>query len=192
LLCAGVATFNALKRCGAEAGDTVAILGIGGLGHMAIQYARHMGFRVVAVGRGGDIAEDALALGAHVYLDNHQEDVAAKLQAMGGAQAILTTIAHPEAINALLGGLAPRGQLVQLGVGKEPLTVTPGLLVGGERSVVGSLTGSPFDSEKTLNFSVLSGARPMIETLPLEQANTAYRRMTSGEAKFRMVLTMDG
>lgn len=190
LLCAGLATFNALKKCGAEAGDTVAILGIGGLGHMALQYARRMGFKVVAVGRGSDIAEEALALGAHVYIDTRSEDVRARLQGMGGAQAIVATIGHADAVATLIGALAPQGRLIMLGVAKDPLPIPLGLLVGGERSVMGSITGSPHEAEKTLKFSVLADARPHIETMPFEQANEAYARMKSGDVKFRMVLTM--
>lgn len=191
ILCAGLATFNALKKCGAEAGDLVAILGIGGLGHMALQYARRMGFKVAAIGRGQDIAADALALGAHVYIDTHQEDAADALKRLGGAMAIITMIGDAAAIAAALDGLAPRGRLVLLGAGKDPLPVPAGFLVGGERSVLGSITGSPYENEKTLNFSVLCNVRPLIETLPLERANEAYQRMRSGDVKFRMVLTMD-
>lgn len=158
---------------------------------MALQYARNMGFKVVAIGRGGDIATDALALGAHVYIDNREEDAAAKLKAMGGAQAIVTMIDHAEAVSALLGGLAPEGRLVVLNPGKSPLPVPVGVLVGGQRSIVGSMTGTPYDNEKALNFSVLVNVRPHIEVMPLEQANMAYQKMKSGEAKFRMVLRMD-
>lgn len=190
LLCAGVATFNALKKCGAQAGDTVAIFGIGGLGHMALQYARRMGFRVVAVGRGSDIAEDALNLGAHVYIDTHEEDAATTLKEMGGAHAIVTTISAPVAVSALMAGLAPQGCLVLLGAGKDPLPVSTGHLVVGERSLLGSITGSPYENEKTLDFSVLAGVRPRIEVMPFEQANEAYQRMKSGDVKFRMVLTI--
>lgn len=190
ILCAGIATFNALKKSGAEAGDIVAILGIGGLGHMALQYARRMGFRVAAVGRGSDIAEDALALGAHVYIDTNQEDAVAKLQSMGGAQAIVTTISHVGTVSALMGSLAPKGRLVLLGAGKDPLPVSAGHLVVGERSILGSITGTPYENEKTLAFSVLAGVRPMIEVMPLEKANEAYQKMKSGDVKFRMVLTM--
>lgn len=190
ILCAGIATFNALKKSGAEAGDTVAILGIGGLGHMALQYARRMGFRVVAVGRGADIAAEALSLGAHRYIDTNTENAAEALGAMGGAQAILTMISDSAAIAALLPGLAPEGRLVLLGAGKDPLPVPMGHLVGGERSVIGSITGSPYENERVLDFSVLTGARPMIETMPLERAMDAYRKMRSGKVKFRMVLTM--
>lgn len=190
ILCAGIATFNALKKCGAEAGDTVAVLGIGGLGHMALQFARRMGFKVVAIGRGQDIAEDALRLGAHLYLDTHVDDAAARLKSMGGAQAIITMVDHAATVSALLPGLAPEGRLVVLNPGKEPLQIPAGLLVGGQRSIVGSITGTPYDSEKTLNFSVLAGVRPQIETMPLENALDAYERMRSGDVKFRMVLTM--
>lgn len=190
ILCAGIATFNALKKSGAEAGDTVAVVGIGGRGHMALQYARKMGFRVIAVGRGQDIAVDALALGAHRYIDTKQEDPANALKALGGAQAIVATVGSPETISALMPGLAPEGRLVLLGAGKDPLDVSMGQLVGGERGVIGSITGSPYENERTLDFSVLAGVRPRIETMPLEQATQAYQRMRSGEAKFRMVLTM--
>ncbi|BBB07732.1 alcohol dehydrogenase [Sphingopyxis sp. EG6] len=190
ILCAGIATFNALKKSGAEAGDLVAILGIGGLGHMALQYARKMGFKVAAIGRGRDIAEDALDLGAHLYIDTKSEDAAAKLKSMGGATAIITTIGNTEAVSSLLGGLAPRGRLVLLGSGKDPLPVSSGQFVVGERSLRGSITGTPYENEKTLNFSVLAGVRPRIETMPLERAFEAYRKMKSGDVKFRMVLTI--
>ena len=189
ILCAGIATFNALRKCGAQAGDTVAILGIGGLGHMALQYARRMGFRVVAIGRGGDIAADALALGAHVYIDNREEDAVARLKGMGGVQAIVTTIDHADTVSALLSGLAPEGRLVVLNPGKGPLQVPAGLLVGGQRGILGSITGTPYDNEKALNFSVLVDVRPRIEVLPLEQAAEALRRLRSGDVKYRMVLT---
>ncbi len=190
LLCAGLATFNALKRSGAEAGDLIAVAGIGGLGHMALQYARKMGFKVAAVGRGQDIAEAALALGAHRYIDSAAEDAAGALQAMGGAQAILATVGHAETVSTLMAGLAPRGRLVVLGVSKDPLVVPTGPLVADECCVVGSIAGTPYESEKTLAFSVLTGVRPRIETLPLEHAAEAYRRMKTGAVKFRMVLTM--
>lgn len=190
ILCAGLATFNALKKSGAQAGDTVAVLGIGGLGHMALQYARNMGFKVVAIGRGSDVATDALALGAHVYIDNREEDAAAKLKSMGGAQAIVTMIDHADTVSALLAGLAPEGRLVVLNPGKSPLQVPAGLLVGGQRSILGSMTGTPYDNEKALNFSVLVNVRPQIEVMPLEQAGEAYRRMKSGNVKYRMVLTV--
>ncbi len=190
ILCAGIATFNALKKSGAEAGDTVAVLGIGGLGHMALQYARRMGFRVVAVGRGADIADEALALGAHRYIDTQTGNAAEILSAMGGAQAILTMIADTTAIASLMPGLAPEGRLVLLGGGRDPLSVSMGQMVGGERGILGSITGSPYENERTLDFSVLTGVRPMIETMPLERAMEAYQKMRSGDVKFRMVLTI--
>ena len=188
ILCAGIATFNALKKCGAQAGDTVAILGIGGLGHMALQYARRMGFRVVAIARGGDKAADALALGAHVYIDSNKEDAVARLQEMGGAQAVVTMIEDAQAISALLAGLVPEGRLVVLNPARDPLQVPAGLLVGGQRSVLGSLTGTPYENERTLDFSVLADVRPRIEVLLLEQANEALDRLRSGRARYRVVL----
>lgn len=191
ILCAGIATFNALRKSGAEAGDVVVVLGIGGLGHMAVQYARRMGFKVVAIGRGNDIAEDAVSLGAHIYIDTNLEDPVARLQDLGGAQAIVATINQGSAVSPWLRGLAPQGKMILLGVGKDPLSVPTGHLVTGERSVVGSITGSPYENEKALNFSVLVGAIPKIETMPLECANEAYQKMKSGDVKFRMVLVMN-
>lgn len=190
ILCAGIATFNALKKCGAQAGDIVAILGIGGLGHMALQYAKRMGFKVIAIGRGSDIKQDALALGAHLYIDNQKEDAVAKLQSMGGAQAIVTMIDHSGVISELLPGLAPEGRLVLLNPAKEPLNVSAGLMVGGQRSILGSITGTPSDNEKALNFSVLVNALPRIKTLPLEKANEAIKQLKSGDVKYRIVLKM--
>lgn len=190
ILCAGLATFNALKRSGAEAGDLVVVLGIGGLGHMALQYAHRMGFKVVAVGRGQDIAEDASRLGAHVYIDTETDDVVRRLQSLGGAKAIITTISQAATISSLMAALSPRGRLVLLGAGKDPLPVSTGQLVGDELSVLGSLTGTPYENERTLDFSVLTGVRPRIQTMPLARAFEAYQMMKTGKAKFRMVLTM--
>lgn len=192
ILCAGLATFNALRKCGAAPGDLVAIHGVGGLGHMALQYARRMGYEVVAVGRGQAIAADARELGAHHYIDTERDDAAQALQRFGGAAAIVTTIGDAAAVSALAAGLAPAGTLVVLGIGRDPLQVEPRFLVGGERTVRGSITGSPFDNERTMRFSALTGARPWIETMPLERAGEAYERMKSGDARFRMVLTMAG
>jgi alcohol dehydrogenase len=190
ILCAGIATFNGLKASGVEPGDTVAVLGIGGLGHMAVQYARRMGLRVIAIGRGQDIAADALALGAHIYVDTDEEDATQVLAALGGASAILSTIADTAAVAALMPALMPEGRLVLLGIGGDPLAVSTALLVGGERAVIGSITGSPHESERALAFSVLTDARPRIETMPLEEGAEAYRRLLSGAPRFRMVLTM--
>ncbi|MCC2106783.1 MAG: zinc-binding dehydrogenase [Hyphomicrobiales bacterium] len=158
---------------------------------MALQYARKMGFKVVAVGRGEDIAADAVRLGAHVYIDATTQDAAKALNSMGGAQAIVTTVGKGDVVSPLVAGLAPGGRLVVLAPGKEPLALAAGALVAGERSVIGSITGSPFENEKTLNFSVLAGVRPLIEPMPLERAPEAIRRLRAGEAKFRIVLTME-
>jgi alcohol dehydrogenase len=151
-----------------------------------------MGFRVVALGRGADIERDVLALGAHLYMDTSAHDAVARLRELGGAQAIVTTVTDGAAVSALIPALAPQGQLMVLGAGKEALTIQPGGFVSGERTVQGSFTGSPLESEKTMSFSVLTDVRPMIETMPLEQAQEAYRRVVSGAVKFRMVLTMSG
>jgi alcohol dehydrogenase len=190
ILCAGIATFNALKKCGAQAGDVVAILGIGGLGHLAVQYARRMGFKVVAVGRGQDIVQDVMNLGAHVYVDTSQQDTGEALKRLGGAAAVVTTISNPAAVASALAGLAPKGRLVVLGAGKDELAVPAGFLVGGERRVMGSITGTPYENERALQFSVLAEVHPRIELMALEEANEAYQRMKSGKAKFRMVLTV--
>ena len=192
LLCAGIATFNALKKSGAQAGDVVAIQGIGGLGHLALQYARKMGFKVVAIGRGEDIAQDVLGLGAHIYVDAAKEDAVTRLQELGGAQVIMTTLSDSAAASTLLPALAPQGTFLVVGTGKAPLSISPGALVVGERVVRGTITGTPFENEKTLDFSVLADIRPRIETMPLERAGEAFARMKSGEVKFRSVLTMTG
>ncbi|MDB6453700.1 FAD-dependent oxidoreductase [Falsirhodobacter sp. 20TX0035] len=186
ILCAGIATFNALRKSGAEPGDLVAVFGIGGLGHMAVQYARRMGFRVAAIGR-GDIREDALRLGAHIYIDGNAAET---LAGMGGAAAILTTVGDAAAIQSLLPGLAPQGRLVLLGIAKDPLAVSVGHLVGGERAILGSITGTPHDTERALDFSVLTHAHPQIEVMPLDRATEAFERMASGAVRFRMVLRM--
>ncbi|MFC1236206.1 alcohol dehydrogenase catalytic domain-containing protein [Vibrio sp. F74] len=190
ILCAGIATFNALKKSGAQAGDVIAVHGVGGLGHMAIQYAHKMGFKVVAIGRGKAISQQAIGLGAHIYIDSNEEDAAERLQAMGGARAILSTTTSSSTIASLLPTLSPQGRIMLLGFSHEPLAVPFGPMIAGERSIMGSITGSPFENEKTLNFSMLSGVRPKIETMPLEKANEAYQKMRSGEVEFRMVLTM--
>lgn len=190
LLCAGIATFNALKKSGAQAGDLVAIFGIGGLGHLAIQYAKKMGFKVVAIGRGQDIAVQSTKLGAHIYINTDLENAVEKLQQLGRAQVILSTITNGEITSNLFAGLAPHGKLMIVGVGKEPLTIPTPSLVGAERTVQGAITGTSYEIEKTLDFSVLTNTRAMIETYPLEQAQEAYLKMKSGQAQFRIVLTM--
>jgi len=188
LLCAGVTTYNALRNAGLRAGDLVAVQGIGGLGHLGIQFARHMGFLTVAIGRGREKEKLAIDLGAHVYVDVTAEDAATVLQRMGGARAILATGTSGDAFGSLVSGLAPRGKLIIVGVPKDEIKLNAFPLVFGGRSVYGSLTGTPIDGEDTLAFSVLESIRPMIETAPLEQAADAYARMMQGKARFRMVL----
>ncbi len=188
LLCAGLTTFNALRNAGIRAGETVAIQGLGGLGHLAVQYARRMGLRVVAVARGADKGELARELGAHHYIDSDAVNAAAALTELGGARLILSTVASAKAMSALFAGLAPRGQLIALGADVAPLELSlPALLFGG-RSVSGALTGTALDAEETLAFSELSGIRARIETMPLERAADAYGKMMRNEARFRMVL----
>src|SRR5271170_5905546 len=191
LLCAGITTFNALRNAGLRAGDLVAIQGIGGLGHLGVQFARRMGFRTVAINNGPEKAELAKELGAHSYVDSAAEDVAAALQRMGGAKAILATAPSGKAIAALVPGLAVRGKLIVVGVAPDPIEVSSQSLVFGGRSIYGSLTGSAIDTQDTLAFSVLQDVRPMIETLPLERAPEAFARMMDGKARFRMVLAID-
>src|SRR6202034_2889625 len=189
LVCAGITTFNALRNTG-RAGDTVAIQGIGGLGHLGVQYAKKMGFRTVAIGFGPDKEHLAPKLGAHIYIDAKAEDAGAALQKLGGADVILATAPSGAAIAGLLPGLSVRGRLVVVGVSGDPIPVNGVPLIFGGRSVIGSLTGRAIETQDTLDFSVLTDVRPMIETLPLEKAEKAYRRMMSGDARFRMVLTM--
>jgi D-arabinose 1-dehydrogenase-like Zn-dependent alcohol dehydrogenase len=189
LLCAGITTFNALRNSGARAGDTVAILGIGGLGHLGVQFAAKMGCRTVAIARGQDKAALARKLGAHIYLDSRTQDVAAELTKLGGARIILSTVTSASAMSAVLGGLAIDGKMIVLGVSPEPIEAPPFLLVGGRRGVHGWPSGTSIESEDTLNFSALANVRPMIETMPLERAAEAYERMMSGDARFRMVIT---
>jgi alcohol dehydrogenase, propanol-preferring len=188
MLCAGVTTYNALRNAGLRGGDLVAVQGIGGLGHLGVQFARHMGFHTVAIGRGADKEKLAKGLGAHAYIDTVAEDAANVLQHMGGAQAILATGTSGEAMGTLVPGLAAHGKLIVVGVPQDPIQLNAFPLVFGGRSVHGSLTGTPIDSEDTLEFSVQENIRPMIETTPLEQAADAYARMMQGKARFRLVL----
>jgi D-arabinose 1-dehydrogenase-like Zn-dependent alcohol dehydrogenase len=190
LLCAGITVFNAMRHAGAWAGDLVAVQGIGGLGHLGIQYARQMGFRTVAIGRGGDKEALAKKLGAHHYIDTDAGEPAAALQALGGAQVILATAPDSKAMSALVDGLGPDGKLVIVGATTDPLTITPVQLIFARRTVRGWPSGSAKDSEDTLQFSLLSGVRPMIERYPLEKVAEAYDQMISGRARFRVVLTM--
>jgi D-arabinose 1-dehydrogenase-like Zn-dependent alcohol dehydrogenase len=189
LMCAGITTFNALRNSGARPGDLVAILGIGGLGHLGIQFAAKMGFRTVAIARGTDKEPLARKLGAWSYIDSKAQDPAAELLKLGGAKVILATVTSGQAMTAVLGGLGVNGKLIILGAAAEPLEV-PGIpLFLGRRSIVGWLCGSSIDSQDTLSFSLLTGVRAMIEVFPLERAAEGYEHMMSGKARFRAVLT---
>jgi propanol-preferring alcohol dehydrogenase len=190
LLCAGITTYNALRNAGLRGGDLVAVQGIGGLGHLGVQFARHMGFHTVAIGKGREKQELAKDLGAHVYVDTAVDDAAAVLQRMGGARAILATAPSGDAMGPLVSGLGARGKLIVVGVPGDPIQLNAFPLVFGGRSIYGSLAGTAIDSEDTLTFSVLENIRPMIETAPLEQAAEAYARMMQGKARFRMVLVV--
>jgi D-arabinose 1-dehydrogenase-like Zn-dependent alcohol dehydrogenase len=192
LLCAGITVFNALRNVGARSGDLVAVQGIGGLGHLGIQYARQMGFRTVAVGRGKDKEPLARKLGAHEYVDTAVGAPAEALQKLGGAQVILATAPDSKSISALVDGLAGNGTLLVVGAGFESLTVTPLQLIGGRKAIQGWPSGTAKDSEDTLRFSSLSGVRPMIERYPLEKPADAYQQMITGKARFRVVLTIGG
>ncbi|MDR3096024.1 MAG: alcohol dehydrogenase [Paraburkholderia sp.] len=188
LLCAGITTFNALRRSGAHAGDVVAILGIGGLGHLGVQYARKMGFVTVAIARGEDKAPLAKQLGAHHYIDSSAQNVAEALQALGGARLILATATSGKAMSAAIGGLGVNGKLIMVGVSEEPVEVPITQFIMGRNSVQGWPSGTAADSQDTLAFSALSGVKPMIEEYPLSRAAEAYERMMSGKARFRVVL----
>ena len=189
-MCAGVTVYNALRNSGARGGDVVAVQGIGGLGHLGVQYARQMGFRTVALGRGKDKEPLARKLGAHHYIDSGAGDAVAELQKLGGARVILATAPNAQAISAVVDGLSPNGKLVMAGVPTEPLTVSPMSLLLGQRSVAGWYSGTARDSQDTLEFSALSGVHPMIEKFTLSRAAEAYERMHSGKVRFRVVLTM--
>ena len=191
LLCAGITTFSALRNAPAKVGDLVAVLGIGGLGHLGVQYARHMGFEVVAIARGADKAELAKRLGAHHYIDSAATDPVAALQALGGAQVILVTASSGKVVSQTLKGLRPNGTAVVVGIGPEPIEVSSMDLIFGNRKLEGALTGDPATGDATLRFSALSGVSAIIETVPLEKAPEAYAKMIAGNARFRMVLTMD-
>ena len=188
LLCAGITTFNALRNSGARAGDLVAILGIGGLGHLAVQFARRMGFHTVAIARGKDKEKLALDLGAHRYIDGQAQDVAKELQALGGAKLILATVTNAQAMTAVINGLGIGGKLLVVGVSREPIEVTPIQLINGTKQLAGWPSGTSADSEDTLRLSVLTGVKAMIETYPLAKAAEGYERMLSGKARFRVVL----
>lgn len=190
LLCAGITTYNALRHSGALPGDVVAVQGVGGLGHLGIQFANKFGYQVVAVGRGSETAALAKSLGANLYIDSKAANAAEELQKLGGARVILATAPSSKAMSELIDGLGPNGKLVVVGASFDPIEVTPMQLIAGSRTIQGWASGTPADSEDTLHFAVLSGTRPMIETYPLEKAAEGYARMMSGHAEFRVVLTM--
>ena len=190
LLCAGITTYNSLRHSGALPGDLVAVQGIGGLGHLGIQFANKFGYKVAAIGRGSENAALATKLGASVYIDSQSTNAAEALQKLGGAQVILATAPSSKAMSELIDGLGPNGKLMVIGAAFDPIEVTPIQLISGSRSIQGWASGTPADSEDTLRFAELTGVRPMIETYPLEKADEAYARMLSGKAQFRVVLTM--
>jgi D-arabinose 1-dehydrogenase-like Zn-dependent alcohol dehydrogenase len=189
LVCAGVTTFNSLRNSGARPGELVAVLGLGGLGHLGVQFAARMGFLTVAVARGEDKGPLAARLGAHHYIDSRAQNVAEELTKLGGAKVVLATVTNAEAMSAAIGGLGTNGKLIVLGAPHEPLQVPAGLLIGGRRSVAGWYSGTSIDSQDTLAFSSLTGARAITELFPLERVAEAYDRMMSGDARFRVVLT---
>jgi len=189
LLCAGVTTYNALRHTGARAGDRVAVLGIGGLGHLGVQFANKMGFETIAIARGRDKEALARQLGAHHYIDSASEDVAGALGALGGARVVLATVTNGEAMAATIDGLGVDGELVAVGAAFDPIPVPSVALIGKRRSIRGWPSGTAADSADTLRFCALTGIRPMIETIPRARGREAYDKMMSGAARFRMVLT---
>jgi D-arabinose 1-dehydrogenase-like Zn-dependent alcohol dehydrogenase len=190
LLCAGITTFNALRHSGALPSDLVAVQGIGGLGHLGIQFAQKFGYRVAAIGRGPENAGLAKKLGASVYIDSVATNAAAELQKLGGARVILATAPSSKAMSSLIDGLGANGRMMVVGASMDPIEVTPIQLIFGNRSIQGWASGIPTDSEDTLRFAELTGVRPMIEKYPLAKVGEAYARMMSGKAEFRVVLTM--
>jgi D-arabinose 1-dehydrogenase-like Zn-dependent alcohol dehydrogenase len=189
LMCAGITTFNCLRKSGATAGELVAVLGLGGLGHLGVQYAAKMGFKTVAIARGKDKELLAKKLGAQVYIDSQSQDPAAELLKLGGAKVILATVTSAQAMSAVLGGLGIHGTFMVIGAA-GPMEISPLFLILGERSVKGWYSGTSIDSQDTLDFSVQAGVRAMNEVYPLERVEEAYERMLSGKARFRVVLTM--
>jgi len=190
LMCAGITTFNALRHAGASAGDVVAVQAIGGLGHLGIQFARHLGFQTVAISRGADSRDLALKLGAHSYIDSTAQNPAEELQKLGGAKAILATSPSGSAMSALVDGLSANGTLLVVGAGPDKIEVAPVQLISGRKRIQGWYSGTASDSEDTLRFSAMTGVRAMIEEFPLVDAQRAFDRMMSGKAQFRVVLTM--
>jgi len=189
LMCAGITTYNALRNSGARAGDVVGVLGLGGLGHLGVQYAVKMGFKTIAIARGADKAALATKLGAHQYIDSQAQDASAELQKLGGAKVIIATVTNGDAMAAVTGGLGLNGTMLLIGAA-QAITVSPIFLLMGRRSVKGWYSGTAADSQDTLNFSVLTGVRSMNETYPLDKVVEAYERMENGKARFRVVLTM--
>jgi D-arabinose 1-dehydrogenase-like Zn-dependent alcohol dehydrogenase len=189
LMCAGITTYNALRNSGARPGDVVAIIGIGGLGHLGVQFAAKMGFRTIAIARGKDEEELVKNLGASLYIDNRSQNAVEELNKLGGAKVILATVPSGKAMSEILGGLAVNGKLVIIGASDEPIQVPSNLMISGRRSLIGWPAGTSIDSQDTLSFSVLSGVRSMNEVFPLERAAEAYDHMMSGKARFRCVLT---
>jgi D-arabinose 1-dehydrogenase-like Zn-dependent alcohol dehydrogenase len=189
LLCAGITTYNALRQSGVSGGQRVAVLGVGGLGHLGVQFAVKLGLETVAIARGAEKEVLARRLGAHHYIDSTAGDPAQALQELGGVDLILSTVTSSDAMAAVFGGLRPRGKLLVVGASMDPIGVPAAALIGGSKAIIGHASGTSRDSEDTLAFSVLSGVRPMIETLPLESAAEAYEKMISGGARFRMVIT---
>jgi D-arabinose 1-dehydrogenase-like Zn-dependent alcohol dehydrogenase len=189
LMCAGVTTFNGLRESGARAGSLVAVLGLGGLGHLGVQFASRLGFETVAIARGAEKGDFARELGAHHYIDSTASDVAAELTRLGGASTVLATVTNAAAMAATVPGLGARGRLVVLGTPGEPLLLQAADLIGASRIVAGHASGTAVDSQDTLRFATRTGVRPMVETAPLEDAASAYQRMIAGQARFRMVLT---
>jgi len=190
LLDAGITTYNALRNSGAMPGDLVAVQGIGGLGHLGVQFANKFGYHVVAIGRGNETAVLAKKLGAHAYIDSQSTNATEELRKLGGARVILSTAPNSKAMSAMIDGLGPNGKLLVVGAGPDPIEATPAQLIFGNKTIQGWAAGTPAASEDTLNFCVLSGVRPMVEIYPLERASEAYARMLSGKAEFRVVLTM--
>src|ERR1043166_3763158 len=189
LMCAGVTTFNSLRNSGARPGDLVAILGVGGLGDLGIQFAAKMGFKTVAIARGTDKGPLATKLGAALYIDSQAQNAVAELTKLGGAKVIIATVTSGKAMSAVVGGLGVNGKLVILGAADVPIEVDAGLMIGGRRSIMGWPSGSSIDSQDTLTFSLLTGVRAMTETFPLERAGDAYEHMASSKPRFRAVLT---
>ena len=190
LLCAGITTYNALRHSGALPGDLVAVQGIGGLGHLGVQFANKFGYHVAAIGRGPENSALAKKLGAHIYIDSAATNAAAELQKLGGARVILATAPNSKSMSELIDGLGANGELMVVGASDGPIEVTPVQLIFGSKTIQGWYSGTAADSEDTLHFAQLTGVRPMVETFPLEKAAEAYDRMMSGKAQFRVVLTM--